>query len=326
MDHDIAIKLLLRLHRGDFFTAEQLKSIYQLTTAALHKVISRLKEMGTEIICENQGYRLQHPFSLFQEDKIKQYLPEQLKEHVQVNALFSTDSTNTQAPLLADNRYELSLCVADHQTAGRGRQANRWESPPGRNCYSSLLWYTDLQVAALDGLSLIAGLAIVKVLTKFGANDLKLKWPNDVFWQQKKLAGILVEIDLCKQKKTQIVIGAGVNLYLPEMVKQKIKQPVTDVYSILRLLPDKNQLVACFTAQMAKYLKTFYQFGFLPFYRLWNKYNLYASQHVILYSGNYYHEGLCVGVSQQGNLLIKKTDGIHAFSGGEISLKKKIAV
>lgn len=326
MDHAVIAQLLALLQESEYCTTDQLKNFTGLTTALLCKTMDLLKNMGLAItFTEKRGYRLQPqpPLILFQTNKIKQYLTKKLRERVQINVRFSTDSTNIQAPLLTSDRYTLSLCVADHQTAGRGRQERRWESPLGSNCYSSLLWKTDLPYSSLGGLSLIAGLALVKVLASFGVADLQLKWPNDILWHGKKLAGILTEINDHKQEYCQVVIGTGVNLFLPEAIKEQIKYPVTDIYSIIKACPDKNRLVAFLTVQTVAYLEKFCQFGFLPFCRLWNRYNAYANQAVVLHTGNSTQEGLCLGVNEKGNLLIKMVDGIHSFSGGNISVRKK---
>lgn len=325
MNQIVITKLLTLLQDEGGCTKDQLKSALGLTTEYLCKTIDILKSMGLEInFTQKKGYHLQQPLILFQKNKIKKYLPEKLSKRVQVDVLFSTNSTNIQAPLLSSGRHQLSLCVADHQTAGRGRQESVWESPLGSNCYSSLLWQTDLHVSALEGLSLIAGLALLKALAFFNVNDLKLKWPNDILWHEKKLAGILIEINHCAKKRCQVIIGTGVNLFLPKTIKEQIEQPVVDVYSIIKTYPDKNQLVACFTTQMAEYLEKFCQFGFFPFRRLWNKYNAYLNQRITLYSGSNRQEGVCLGVDQKGNLLVKMTDGIHSFSGGDISVRKKM--
>ncbi|WP_242445717.1 biotin--[acetyl-CoA-carboxylase] ligase [Chromatium okenii] len=122
------------------------------------------------------------------------------------------DSTN--AELLrqaAAGAPSPAACLAERQTAGRGRRGREWVSPFG-NLYLSLLWRSPLPAAALGGTSLVAGAVTTEVLQALGAQHLSLKWPNDLLWHGQKLAGLLLEVGAKSSTTSTLVIGIGINL------------------------------------------------------------------------------------------------------------------
>ena len=120
------------------------------------------------------------------------------------------DSTNQY---LLDRIGELKsgdACVAEYQHAGRGRRGRKWFSPFGANLYLSMFWRLEQGPAAAIGLSLVIGIVMAEVLRKLGADKVRVKWPNDLYLQDRKLAGILVELTGKTGDAAQIVIGAGI--------------------------------------------------------------------------------------------------------------------
>ena len=99
-------------------------------------------------------------------------------------------------------------CFAEQQTHGRGRQERTWFSPYGKNIYCSLLWRFAISQGNLSGLSIAVAVMVVRALKKYGISaGIQVKWPNDILFSARKLAGILVE-----RSGSAVVIGVGVNL------------------------------------------------------------------------------------------------------------------
>jgi len=124
----------------------------------------------------------------------------------------SLDSTNTTIKSLPaeDN---ILVCCAETQTKGRGRFGRTWHSPVGENIYCSVKWPFSKPVLHLSGLSLVIALAVMATLQKLGFHqDIGIKWPNDILWQGKKLAGILIETQ--GTRELQVIIGIGMNISL----------------------------------------------------------------------------------------------------------------
>lgn len=130
--------------------------------------------------------------------------------------LAATDSTNRVAMEMADHgATHGTVVVADEQTAGRGRMGRRWESPPGKNLYVSLLLRPSVPTVEAPRLSLVAGVALADAVETMGVSA-SLKWPNDLFLGDRKAAGILAEMASDPDGVRHVVIGVGLNVNMEE--------------------------------------------------------------------------------------------------------------
>ncbi len=143
------------------------------------------------------------------------------------------DSTN--AELLRQVRRgarPVTVCVADGQTAGRGRGGRSWRSPSGYNVYVSVLERAPRDPAARTRLPLWVGIRIVEALQDAGLQRLRLKWPNDVLWRGAKLGGVLAEA-VALPSGPGVVVGVGLNLWVPAALRRELGRPVADVREAL---------------------------------------------------------------------------------------------
>lgn len=155
------------------------------------------------------------------------------------------DSTNRW--LLAQCGESASLplaCIAEAQSAGRGRHGRVWHSPAGSSLYLSLGWRFAGDHEALAGFSLLMGVATVRALRQLGLTQAGLKWPNDVLVAGKKIAGILIESRPRNDGSLAVVTGIGVNIALPASERAHIDQACTDVCEQLSAPCSRNQLAA----------------------------------------------------------------------------------
>ena len=155
--------------------------------------------------------------------------------------LETVDSTNDYLLRLA-HRQQVIACFAEQQTAGKGQRGKRWLSPPNGQIYFSLLWPFNNPPAAIMGLSLAAGVAAARALRNYGVTEgIAVKWPNDVYYQNQKLAGILVETAPGTQGIYNAVIGIGINLYLSPEQATEIDQPWASLHQILQQNIERNR-------------------------------------------------------------------------------------
>jgi len=132
---------------------------------------------------------------------------------MQICHLNEVDSTNRYLlNLLASEACEEGFCVwADYQNAGRGQMGNSWESASGQNLtFSVVLYPSFLKITEQFLLSQIVSVALIETLNEWG--EFKIKWPNDIYWNDKKVAGILIENNLCGDSLESAVIGIGLNV------------------------------------------------------------------------------------------------------------------
>lgn len=219
-DIKVPLRLIGILADGAFHSGEQLGEMLGMSRAAINKHMHTIREWGLDVFTvPGKGYSLPAPIQLLDEQTILSYLPAG-----QVAVLPVVDSTNQY---LLDRITELKsgdACVAEYQQAGRGRRGRQWVSPFGANLYLSMSWRLEQGPAAAMGLSLVVGIVMAEVLHKLGAEHVRVKWPNDLYLNDKKLAGILVELTGKTGDAAQLVIGAGINLTMRESTTNVISQ------------------------------------------------------------------------------------------------------
>ena len=184
-----------------------------------------------------------------------------------------------------------------------------------------MFWRLDAGMAAAMGLSLVVGVAIVEALEEMGLTGVKLKWPNDLYYQDKKLAGILVEMSGQAGAAANLVIGMGLNLVMSEAT-EGITQPwacldeVADNQQI-----DRNQLAISMITTLHKALDDYELYGMAGFVERWNRLDNFINRPVKLLMGPREISGTARGINEQGAVLLETENGLETFIGGEISLR-----
>lgn len=219
-DNTVPLKLIALLANGEFHSGEQLGETLGMSRAAINKHIQTLRDWGVDVFTvPGKGYSLPEPIQLLNAEQILGQL-----DGGSVAVLPVIDSTNQY---LLDRIGELKsgdACVAEYQQAYRGRRGRKWFSPFGANLYLSMFWRLEQGPAAAIGLSLVIGIVMAEVLRKLGADKVRVKWPNDLYLQDRKLAGILVELTGKTGDAAQIVIGAGINMAMRRVEESVVNQ------------------------------------------------------------------------------------------------------
>jgi BirA family biotin operon repressor/biotin-[acetyl-CoA-carboxylase] ligase len=216
-----------------------------------------------------------------------------------------------------------ATCVAANlQTGGRGRRGRSWHAGLGASLTFSLLWRFQCGASALSGLSLAVGVALMRSLHEFGISGSQLKWPNDVLINRGKLAGILIELQGDMEGPSTAVIGMGINLNLPDKLKQQIDQPVTDLASVFNEVINPNHLLGILLKHLSNVLVAFEQGGFATLRNEWTQHHAYHEQDVrmLMPDGREIH-GVVQGITEDGSLLVTTAEGVQRFISGEISLR-----
>lgn len=240
---------------------------------------------------------------------------------VTVRIVAETASTNADLLKNAANLKQSTLLWAHAQTAGRGRAGRAWHSETDATLTFSLAWKFALPLQALAGLPLAVGVAIAESLAS-RAIDARLKWPNDILRDGRKLAGILIETTADrKENATWAVIGVGINIALPQGLREQIGIAAA---AAPELQSDPEQAVAALLTALAEALPVFAQHGFAPFAARWNALHAYAARTVnVLNGATLLHGGQAIGVDESGRLLLDTTAGRIAILAGDVSLRIK---
>ena len=226
----LTFRTLRLLADGEFHSGEALARGLRVSRTTVWKALHGLEEWGVTLFkVHGRGYRLVTPVDWLDAQQINRHLgPHQ--EALQVHVVDTVDSTNRLLLAEAQAGAPSGLAVAaELQTRGRGRRGRGWHTGLGDALTFSLLWRFPQGAGALHGLSLAVSVALVRALRALGATEAMVKWPNDVLWRQRKLAGVLIEVQGGSAGPSAAVIGIGINVRLDESVRERIDQPVADL-------------------------------------------------------------------------------------------------
>ncbi|MDB5773621.1 MAG: Biotin--[acetyl-CoA-carboxylase] synthetase [Burkholderia sp.] len=241
---------------------------------------------------------------------------------VTVRVVDETGSTNADLLAGVDQLTGPTLLVAEKQTAGRGRAGRVWHSAPGASLTFSLAWKFSLPVHALVGLPLAVGTALAESLATFDV-PARLKWPNDVLVEGKKLAGILIEtasVANTARGESWAVTGVGLNLTVPDSIAAQIDRPVASIPRLAQM--DRDMLIATLLNGLSEAMAQFEQEGLAAFMQRWNSLHAYSGQQtVILDHGRVVHEGRAVGIDDIGRFVLDTASGRVAVIAGDVSLR-----
>lgn len=315
-DNTVPLTLISILADGEFHSGEQLGERLGMSRAAINKHVQTLRDWGIEIFTvPGKGYSLPEPIQLLDEALIRSCITQG-----NIAVLPVIDSTNQYLLDRLNDLHSGDACVAEYQQAGRGRRGRKWISPFGSNLYISMYWRLDQGPSAAIGLSLVIGIVMAEVLRDLGAAEVRVKWPNDLYLQDRKLAGILVELTGKTGDAAQIVVGAGVNLMMRKAQAEDISQSWINLQEAgVRI--DRNMLAIRLVSELRTALKCFEQEGLTPFLSRWVKLDNFINRPVKLIIGEKEIVGISRGIDEQGALLLERDGVIKPWVGGEISLR-----
>lgn len=314
--------LIRKLNDQHFHSGTDLANEFAISRGTVYNLIQQAMGMGLEIhSVKGRGYRLVHSYEWLDVAAIREKLT-QTNKNVHLDVVDQVDSTNTCLMERLRAGEEPSVLCAEYQTGGRGRRGRQWTAVPGGSLIFSLSWRFEQPVGELGGLSLATGLALARAMSTHSQQALGLKWPNDIVSGYRKVAGILVEIQGEASGPSAVVIGVGINLYLPKALRLEIAQGVVDMEE-LGWTARRNDLLAGCLDQLIAMLKVFGQTGFAPFVEEWGRGHAYQNKYVNLMLPDGTKEtGKVAGVDAGGALLVEQGDGnIRRYSCGEVSLR-----
>lgn len=315
-DNTVPLTLISLLADGEFHSGEQLGEKLGMSRAAINKHVQTLRDWGVDVFTvPGKGYSLPEPIQLLDSSLIYSQL-----DGGNITVLPVIDSTNQY---LMDRIGQLEsgdACVAEYQQAGRGRRGRKWFSPFGANLYLSMFWRLEQGPAAAIGLSLVIGIVMAEVLRDLGAEKVRVKWPNDLYLLDRKLAGILVELTGKTGDAAQIVIGAGINMSMRRVEENVVNQGWINLQEA-GINIDRNTLAARLIRELRAALVLFEHEGLAPYLSRWKRLDNFIDRPVKLIIGDKEIFGISRGIDAQGALLLEQNGEIKPWMGGEISLR-----
>jgi len=228
----------------------------------------------------------------------------------------STSSYLARCELPTDGRVR--ICIAEHQTAGRGRRGRTWQSAAGAGITLSIARAFPGPVSGLVPLGIVVGVLAARALRAHGVERVGLKWPNDLLVESRKLGGVLVEVD--GREPPRAIIGLGLN-YDSAALESRIDQASTDVCRSAACRPERSALAGALLAELVSGLDRFVATGLPPFRAAWNGLDVLAGRTVCVDTAAGAVHGTARGIAEDGGLRVDTHTGSRVFHSGEVSVR-----
>lgn len=319
--------LLRLLADGKYHSGEWLGQSLGVSRAAVWKQISTLRKKGVRIeVAPGKGYRLTEAVERWESDLLVEAMGLEARRLLaSLRIEQTTSSTNdVVVGMLRSTPQGGVVCIAEEQTAGRGRRGRDWLSPWGKNFYCSVGWVFTEGLTVLEGLSLAVGVAVVRAVSRLGISGVQLKWPNDLEVGGAKLGGILIEVHAEAGGHCQVIVGVGLNLALPAGAAKILGRPVTDLLTLTGAVVERNRLGGMIIEELLLLLQRYPQQGFAAVRAEWQALDAFMDAPVIVTGLAEVIEGTAQGVDEHGALKVLTSAGIMHLQAGEVSLRKKL--
>lgn len=209
--------------------------------------------------------------------------------------------------------------LAESQTAGRGRRGRKWHSPAGANLYCSLGWHFHCSMEALSGLSLMVGAMLAEVIARSCRIEVQLKWPNDLYFDGRKLGGVLIELLGESEGRQAVVIGVGLNVAMPAPASEVLDRPWTDLSQATGEDVDRNRLAAAVLDQLVTGLPALDSGDDAIWLDQWRRRDFLLGRSVVV-EGSPPVAGIAAGIEDTGALILHTETGQCTVAGGDISI------
>jgi BirA family biotin operon repressor/biotin-[acetyl-CoA-carboxylase] ligase len=318
---------------GAVHSGEQLAAGQGVTRSAVWKAVGALQELGVAIeATPNRGYRLAAPIVTLEAGKICAQLAPDVRARLRHGEVaWSLASTNSA--LLAPEAHaahgqlpvgQFDFLAAEYQSAGRGRSARPWFAPPGGALCLSLGWSFASLPRAASALSLAVGVGALRALAGIAPLAVRLKWPNDLVVDDRKLGGVLMELRAEGTGPAYVVIGIGINCALGGAVTRRVRSTGVEPVDLAALgLPccDRNRLAAALLDQCVRGVLEFEQVGLAAFAAEWIAADALAGRIVTVKLASGEFVGHARGIDADGALCVQGSGALRRFNSGEVSVR-----
>jgi BirA family transcriptional regulator, biotin operon repressor / biotin---[acetyl-CoA-carboxylase] ligase len=315
--------LLALLASGNEVSGAGIAAALGITRAAVWKQIEQLRAHGLAVHAEaGRGYRLETPIELLDATRIAAAIaPDQRARIGAIDVRWQVDSTSSELARTADTLPMPRACLAEIQSAGRGRRGRRWQTPLAGGIALSFARRFDGGMATLSGLSLVAGIAVLRALADSDIGGVALKWPNDIVANGRKLGGVLVELGGDALGPCRAIVGIGLNVRIGAPQGAAIDQPWTDLAALGGGTPSRNAIAGRVLARLAEALDVFAVDGFAAFEHEYARHDALRGREIVIASASEPWMGIADGVTSRGALRVMRDGRAIEVDSGEVSVR-----
>lgn len=313
-------KLLSLLADGNYHSGSELGDSLGVSRTSIWKCLPQLQALNIPIeTVKGKGYRIPDGLDLLDVNSIFSKFPPHVLQLLAIDILLECSSTNDY---LLQNKnfgktFKYHACLTEFQASGRGRRGRTWVSPFGKNLTLSLGFVINGGVESLSGLSLIVGIAVARSLVSLGVENVGLKWPNDVYVDNKKIAGILIELSGEATTQWNVVCGIGLNVLMAKSEGLDIEQDWVALKNYIK--SSRNEVATVLLNNLLEVLELFERASFKDFVEEWNRFDILKGQEVQVSPEGII--GKVLGVNGQGGLEIDIGGEKQLINAGEVSVR-----
>ena len=314
---------ILKEKENTFVSGQGLSEIFGVSRMAICKDIRKLKEEGYKIeALSKNGYKLTSPIDLLTSEELQVHLDTKYmgRNIIHFNTI---DSTNNKAKELATTDVPSgSVVVSEEQTSGRGRFGREWNSPKSKGIWMSIILKPDMDPTNASNITLIGAAAVTEALNEFGIQA-RIKWPNDIILNNKKLGGILTEMSSELNLINYIIIGIGINV---NTSKEDFSQGLEKIATSLKLETGQEFQRNKFLGNILNHFERLYE-EYLSGYNLkatievCRRNSIILGKEIQLYSKGILITAKAIDIDEKGLLIIEHKDlRIEKILSGEVSM------
>lgn len=317
MSHKVQVLTLLEENRAVYLSGQHIADVLGISRNAVWKIIRSLKSEGYAIEAKtNKGYRISLAPDILHVDAIRSELHENYRD-IPIEVYDTIDSTNNLAKKRAEDQSGYFLVAANEQTAGRGRRGRTFVSPRGNGIYTSLVFRPAFPLQDAYFATLIAVVAVRRVLTRLTEETIDIKWVNDLYIREKKVCGILTElVSDVEMRIEHIVVGIGINL------NADMEQYPEEVSSIAGSLSvegvARNEIIAQIVNEMLPMMEEPDRSEVLKEYRA---HQMLHGKEICYEQNGVRKTGVVCGVADNGGLRVESDGKVSILMSGEVSVK-----
>ncbi|MFK7816764.1 MAG: biotin--[acetyl-CoA-carboxylase] ligase [Gammaproteobacteria bacterium] len=251
-----------------------------------------------------------------------------IREYLVVNGLSNVKNVDVFSSIPSTNDYllesalankQISVCLSEQQTKGRGRYGHQWVSPSAANLYISMSWPFQVWKQEYETLSLWLLISIAELLEQYGCNNIQLKWPNDLCFDNKKLAGVLIDRKV-SQTKNALIIGVGLNVAMSLHNDVKIDAPWVDLLSIKSDWElSRNELAANIISSFYNTLMSLEESRLGDLNDKWQMYDMLLNERIEFLNEGKIKTGCVKGIDDLGNIFLSLDGSLVNMHSAHVS-------
>ena len=320
----VKIATLLKSHKSEYLSGQDISEPLKLSRAAVWKHIKKLQSLGYKIDSRPKlGYRLTKTTELL--------LPWEISDGLETNLFgkkiyyFDTiNSTQNFAAEISSRPQENgTVVIAEKQTQGRGRRGRKWTSPSG-GIWMSVVLHPEFEISASTLFPIISSLALAFAIEKVLKIKPKLKWPNDLTVNGRKVAGILVDASVESGKMEHLILGVGINFKIDVKEVEKAIRNTGNYYGMATLVTKNNktspaQLVQMFLLELERLYNLFLDGNSEYIIKQWTRRSSTIGRTVSVTSSTIPLHGKAIKIDKDGALIISSKGKNHRVLVGDVS-------